>query len=421
MTELLFRKEVMEARQTPWLGGISLAQPLSLWLLTGVAIIATAGIVALLVFGEYTRRTRVTGTLVPSKGIASITAPTIGTVTEVRIVEGQRVLAGDVIAVVAVPSVTLGDGDTAQALQATIAQRQKSVVDSYASQRLQLEAQQDGLDVQLGGGKAELRQIEVELSTRRELYELANQDLERFRGLRDRQFVTELQLQQQKATALDQLAAVQALERQALSLSRQLAQLDQARKELPSRQATLDAAQQRDRASLIQESIENAGRSQSVIKAPVDGIVGTLLAQVGQAVEAGQPMLSLLPATGVLEAHLLVPSRAVGFVEAGDTVLLRYQAFPYQTFGHYGGKVVRVSRSALSSGEGASLVGGAQAGEPVYRIIVSLDRPTIRAFGKDEMLKPGMLLEADILGEKRKLWEWAVGPVRALGGSVSVR
>ena len=418
MTDSLFRKEVLEARQTRWLGGISLGQPLSLWLLTGLAVCAAAVIVCFLVLGDYTRRTRVTGQLVPSLGMASVTAPTAGTLAEVRVEEGQRVLAGDVLAVVATPRATLIGGDTADALQAAIAQRQDSVVDSYASQRQQLEAQQAGLTAQIGGGQAELRQIEAELSTRRQQHALAAQTLERFRSLREKQYVTDLQLQQQQTAALDQLGMVQALERQALGLRRQLAQLEQARRELPSRLATLDAAEQRDRASLSQESVEASSRAEAVIQSPVAGTVGTLLGQAGQTVQPGQPLLSLLPASSALEAHLLVPSRAVGFVEPGDTVLLRYQAFPYQKFGHYGGKVVRISRSALSAGELGSLMGSTQATEPHYRIVVALDRPTVRAFGKDEPLKPGMLLEADILGEQRKLWEWVIEPLYALSGSV---
>jgi len=114
-----------------------------------------------------------------------------------------------------------------------------------------------------------------------------------------------------------------------------------------------------------------------------------------------------------------VPSRAVGFVEPGDAVRLRYPSFPYQKFGHHGGKVLRISRSALSSGELGTLVGKGNAGEPYYRIVVALDRPTVRAFGREEALKPGMLLEADILGERRRLWEWAIEPLYALSGSLA--
>lgn len=419
MSDSLFRQEVMQARQARWLGGIVLGQPVSLWLLTGFAVVAAAAVICFLVLGDYTRRTRVTGQLVPSFGLASVASPGAGILTEVRVEEGQRVLAGDVLAVVTTPRSTLMGGNTAAALQAAIAERQDGVVDSYASQRLQLQAQQAGLAAQISGGHAELRQIEAEGFTRRQQHALAEQTLERFRGLRGKQFVTDLQLQQQQTLALEKLGEAQSLERQALALRRQLAQLEQARQELPSRLAALDAGEQRDRASLAQESVEASSQAEAVIQSPVSGTISTLLGQAGQAVQPGQPVLSLLPAASALEAHLMVPSRAVGFIEPGDPVLLRYQAFPYQKFGHHGGRVVRVSRSALTAGELGSLLGNTQAGEPYYRIVVALDRPTVRAFGRDESLKPGMLLEADILGEQRKLWEWAIEPLYALSGSMA--
>ncbi|MCX7032741.1 MAG: HlyD family efflux transporter periplasmic adaptor subunit [Arenimonas sp.] len=419
MTDPLFRHEVLASRQSRWLGGIVLGQPVGPWLLTGLAVLAAAAIVAFLAWGEYTRRTRVTGQLVPSLGMASVIAPGVGTLAQVRVQEGQRVLAGDVLAVVATPRSTLAGGDTAQALQAAIAQRQDSVVHSYASQREQLKAQRDGFGARIGAALAEQRQVQVQLATRRRQQALAEQMLARLAGLREKKYITDLQLQQQQTLALDQLGEVQALERQALALAGQRHELEQARSELPARLAALDAAEQRDRASLSQESVEASSRAEAVIRSPVSGTVSTLLGQAGQAVQAGQPVLSLLPAASALEAHLLVPSRAVGFVEPGDAVLLRYQAFPYQKFGHHGGRVLRISRSALSAGELGSLVGNGNGGEPHYRIVVALDRPTVRAFGREESLKPGMLLEADILGERRRLWEWAIEPLFALSGFVA--
>ena len=153
-----------------------------------------------------------------------------------------------------------------------------------------------------------------------------------------------------------------------------------------------------------------------LVKAPVSGVVATQIVKPGQAVQAGQPLLSLLPGDGKLEAELLVPSRAIGFIAPGDTVLLRYQAFPYQKFGHQQGRVARISRSALSGGELGTLIGNAQQGEPYYRITVALAQQAITAYGKPEPLKPGMLLDADVMGEKRRLIEWIFEPLYSLAG-----
>jgi membrane fusion protein len=42
-----------------------------------------------------------------------------------------------------------------------------------------------------------------------------------------------------------------------------------------------------------------------------------------------------------------------------------------------------------------------------------------RAYGKPEVLKPGMLVDADILGERRALVEWLFEPLYSLAGSVA--
>ena len=418
MSEPLFRKEVVEARQTRWLGAISLGQPPRTWLFTSLAVIVTASISAALFTGEYARRTRVAGQLVPSLGIATVVSPVAGHLADVRVQEGARVQAGDVLAVVSIPRATRQGGDMAEAAQRAIAERRDSVLANYGSQRRQFKAQADGLLAQMQGLRDEVAQVGLELRTRREQHSLAQQSLQRLEKLHDRRFVTSIQLQQQQAVVLAELGSIQALERSVIVLRRELGRLGSAHAELMPMLAAVDAAEKGDRSSLDQESLESGARAESVVRSPVSGTVGSLLGQSGQAVQAGQTMLSLLPDGGRLEAHLLVPSRAVGFVEPGDEVRLRYQSFPYQKFGHHMGKVARISRSALSQGELGALIGNVNGGEPHYRIVVELDRESVRAFGRDEALKPGMLLEADIFGETRSLWEWAIEPLLVLRNTV---
>lgn len=413
----LFREQVVEARHARRLGGIVLGQSLSLWLLSLLTALCTATLVLFLIFGEYTRRTRVSGHLVPTRGIATVNAVTAGVLSAVSVKEGQVVQEGGMLAIVTVPQSTQ-HGDTVEALQRAIDNRLQSISQGYASQRNQLVAQEQGLAQQIENVRAELTQLEAELKTRRQQLSLGKKTTARLIELSKRQFITELQLQQQQAAELDQLGAVQNLERLRSSIRRQLAQLQQSHHELPSQLDTFAAAEQRDRSALQQETVQTNASAEAVLRAPLSGTIATLLGQPGQAVQAGQPVLNILPSDSLMEAHLLVPSRAVGFVEPGDAVLLRYQAFPYQKFGHQEGHVVRISRSALSAQEFAPFLGSMQAEEPYYRVVVALKEQTVRAFGQDEVLKAGMLLEADLLGERRKLWEWALEPLYALDGSI---
>jgi len=419
MTLELFRREALEARRGQWLGAVSLAQPLGLWLLTAAALLAASAVLLFLLLGTYTRRSTVSGQLVPTDGMAMVVAPATGVVVAVDVREGARVEAGQPLATVAVPRVTRQAGETLAALEERLRRRREGLEAAYVAQRAQLSAQDAGLRNQLGAARQELAQVEAEIATRRAQVRLARETLHRLRQLQDDRYVSLLQIRQQESTALAQLAEVQALERQAVATRRLLVQLQQALDELPAQRDALEAGHLRDLAALEQEQVETRARGELVVSAPVGGVVSTQLAKTGQSLQAGQPLLSILPGEGRLEAELLVPSRAIGFIAPGDAVMLRYQAFPYQKFGHQRGTVTRISRSALRPDELVALLGSGQALEPFYRVTVAVPAQDIRAYGKAEALRPGMLLEADILGEERRLVEWLLEPLWTVRGRMA--
>ena len=414
MSQGLFRQEALDARRTGWLGVICLAQSPRLWLLTVFATLAALAIVAFLTLGTYTRRSSVVGQLVPTQGLATVLAPATGVVGQLDANEGQRVDAGQALAVITVPRATPLAGNTQAALEWRLNQRQAGLLSVQDAQQQQLQAQADGLRAQLATAQRELAQTEAEVATRQAQARIARETLDRLRQLQDRQYVSLLQIKQQDSVALDYAGQAQALQRQSSGALRAIAQLQQALRELPGQQQAVAASLQRDLAQLEQERVQTQAQGALAVSAPVGGVVATQLVKPGQSVQAGQPLLSLLPGDGKLEAELLVPSRAIGFIEPGDSVLLRYQAYPYQKFGHHQGKVQRISRSALGAGE----LGNAQVAEPHYRVTVALDQQAVTAYGNQEPLKPGMRLDADILGEKRRLIEWVFEPLYSLKGRV---
>ncbi len=140
MSQPLFRDEVLKARRTLWLGGISLAQPLRLWVLTGLAVMAASAIVLFVTLGTYTRRSTVTGQLVPTQGLAKVVAPASRVVTRMDVAEGGQVTAGGTLALVSMPRTTQGSGDTQAALEQHLQQRQDGLVATQQAQHAQLRA-----------------------------------------------------------------------------------------------------------------------------------------------------------------------------------------------------------------------------------------------------------------------------------------
>ncbi|HEL7752325.1 TPA: HlyD family efflux transporter periplasmic adaptor subunit [Stenotrophomonas maltophilia] len=412
MSSDLFRREVLQGKRAGWLGPISITQPIRLWVFAIVASSTALVVVLLLTFGTYTHRSHVGGQLVPVNGIAQVMAPANGFMSEVRSAEGEHVEAGEVVAVLTVPRATTTDGDTLAAMESRFERRTSGLGAVQTAKKMRLSAQQKGLRRQLSNAQRELAQFDAEVLTRRDQIRIAEETLERLRLLEEDRYVSLLQIKQQESAALTQKGEMQALQRQAIATRRMIEQIIQALNELPGEHEAAEATFQQDLALLEQERVENIARGRLAIVAPVSGIVASQQIKAGQAVQSGQPIMSVLPGDGHLEAELLVPSRAVGFIEPDDKVLLRYQAYPYQKFGHHEGRVSRISRSTL----GATQNGGAT--EPMYRITVVLASQTVSAYGKPESLKPGMLVDADVLGETRSFFEWALEPIYSIKGTV---
>src|SRR5260221_12108909 len=86
----LFRSESEQARATAWLGRIVLIRPVSFAFLTAWALAMAAALGAYFTLGEYTRKARVTGVLVPTQGVVKILAQQAGLVEAVDAREGDE-------------------------------------------------------------------------------------------------------------------------------------------------------------------------------------------------------------------------------------------------------------------------------------------------------------------------------------------
>jgi len=416
----LFRREALEHRRQDWLGSIQLIRPLSLSVLTGLVVLTAAVVAGYLTLGEYTRKARVSGYLVPDRGVIRLVPPQAATVVEAQATEGQAVHAGDVLFVLAVGQATLS-GDTQAAVQSSLATREQSLL-SAARERVQLEqAQSAAIDAQIADMRRELDAMAVEAGLQRQRLALAQDALTQYEGLRNENFVSSAQVRAKAEDVLGVKAQLQSLERQRATRLREIAALQSQRIELPLRTRAAQGEIDRDIAALAQASAENEARQRIVVRAPQDGIVSGVLAARGQTVTPAAALASLLPADAKLQAHLFAPSSAVGFVRANQAVQLRYQAFPYQKFGHQSGEVAQVSRSPLQASELAGLplpAAMSASGEPLYRITVNLDQQSVAAYGEKQLLSPGMQLEADVLLDRRRLIEWLFELVLGIAGRV---
>ncbi|KNZ34312.1 MAG: hypothetical protein AD742_02740 [Methylibium sp. NZG] len=414
----LFRAEVLEDPHRNGLGGVRLVRPLSFTLLTALAVAAALCIGAFLALGEYTRKARVSGFLVPDRGVIRLIAPQTATVLESHASEGRVVRQGDVMFVLGVEQAAL-TGETQAAVKSSLAARERSL-QGAARQQQQLELTRSAaLDRQMEAMRRELAQMDSEVQLQQQRLTLAQQAQLRLESLKAENFVSPAQVQTKAEEVLAIRAQLQGLERQRTVHQREIGNLQAQRRELPLQAQALQGEIERDIASIAQQVAETETGRRIVLRAPQDGTVTAVLAEAGQSVNAASALASLLPSSASLQAHLYAPSSAVGFVRPDQPVLLRYQAFPYQKFGHQSGRVLQVSRSPLQASElvGLASVGGG-AGEPLYRITVALDQQSVSAYGQPQPLAPGMQMDADVLLDRRRLIEWLFEPVLGVASRV---
>ena len=234
----LVRTEAIDARRDSWLGTISVSQPLKLWVLMLISLAAAIGIISIGWFGEYSKRSRVSGQLVPDLGLATVVAPSGGLVSSVAVEEGGSVRSGAALVLMSIPRAIASGEDSLDVVQKQMTIRQNELGESMKAQSSQIILQRTGLlDREQGLGR-EIANLDLEIGTRREQVRIGNEVLGRYRQLVGQQYVSIVQLNQQEQSVLELTNAMQVLERQKIALSRELSDVRQSIHEIPFRQQT---------------------------------------------------------------------------------------------------------------------------------------------------------------------------------------
>lgn len=413
MTETLFRREVLEARQGQWLGTVLLTEGAAQRLFALFALISIAGVVALLMIAEMPRRAHVVGWLMPREGLARVFAPQSGVVSQLLVQEGQRVRQGQTLLVISTELRSAALGATSEQVARTLhAQRS-----AYEMELQQLELLQtreaSGLQTRIRALNDEESYLSAEIAAQQKRLDLARSNESKIRALREQGIVSEQQMQQSRDGSLEHETTLKGLQRTRARTISDRAELEGALAQLPFRSATQKSAIERSIAQIDAEIAEAETRRGIAIVAPQSGTISSLQVERGGRADTSAPLLSIVPNASSLVAQVFAPSRAIGFMRPGQTVYLQYDAFPYQRFGQHQGRISSVSRAPVSPAELPQQLTAvpAASGEPVYRIVVNLPSQSLRFHEERLALQPGMRLEADVVLEHRKLIMWIIDPL----------
>ncbi len=380
--------------------------------MTIAATAAAITILAYLFWGEYTRKAKVAGYLIPSQGLIKVVAQQTGIIAELRVKEGQAVARGDVIAVLNLERANAAGGVQAEFSKQIAARRDSLLRDREKVETLYTE-QTRALTQRVTSLRAELAQIESGYALQQERIRIGDAMLEKQRRLHADKFISDLALQTKEQERLAELATLENMKRVRTNLLRDINATESERKTTPMKQENERSNMARNLAAIEQDRIENESRRELHLVAPQAGVVTALATDLGKLATAGQPLLSIIPTGAGLQADVYVPARAAGFIREGSKALLQYQAYPYQKFGSHEGRVIKIARTAVAGNE---LPFPVPQGELFYVATVELTKQTVTAYGKEERLTSGMMVDANILLDRRTLFEWVFEPLYSITG-----
>lgn len=415
----LFRQQAIEHVTVRQYGTVILTRPFSHVVLTCVFVTLALLLIAFFAFFETTRKTPIQGMLVPTAGVTRVFSNQLGVIKEIRIKEGQFVREGEILFVVSSERSNADPRSTEALISDLLVKRRDSFQAELQQAKEQAGYRRAALQQRAQDLQGELQRLDSQALMQKQRISLSEQTVARFAQLKATNYISAAQLQEREAELLDQRQRLLEIGRISSATRRDLASTQAEVRDIEMQAVREQSALQRNASTLEQDLTENEARRETPVRARQSGTVTAIAANLGQTVGTATSLASILPEGNKLEAEMYVPSRAVGFIKPGMTALLRYQAFPYQKFGQHPARVREVATTSVRPEElanSAAAMPGAAQSEPVYRIRLELDQQAVRAYGAPMPLRSGMLVDASVMLERRKLYEWVLEPLFSISG-----
>ena len=300
------------------------------------------------------------GKVIPSARTKTIASVDVASVVALHVVEGQQVKKGDVLIELDTSAsdsehVKASGDRTVALLQVARSKTLIAAIDSGISPRLPVisgvspekwHSEQQHVESQYHDFSAKLQRFESDISRFSQELPLATQRAHDFKELLKHHDVSNHAWQEKEQARLD--------------LEGQLAEAQNQRNSLitETKRTTFDAITEGSKIadSSHQDAIRSAAHSKLLkLIAPVDGTVQQLTVHtVGGVVPAAQPLMQIVPKESTVEVEAFLENKDVGFVQEGQTVAVKIDAFEYSKYGTISEQLYTAIQAALSGSSSPS-------------------------------------------------------------------
>ena len=140
---------------------------------------------------------------------------------------------------------------------------------------------------------------------------------------------------------------------------------------------------------------------------------------VGSVVQSGDELITLVPTDAPLEIEASIPARDDGFVQVGNHAVIKFDTFPYTTYGYATGTLQTVGADSFTSSQDgrdhprqpALSQPEADGGAAYFRASLSMDQIKLHTLPAGFHMTPGMPVTADIKVGRRTVLAYLLSRV----------
>lgn len=269
-------------------------------------------------------------------------------------------------------------------------------------------AEDEKLQAILNQHQAELRSNQDQIYKLEQIRKIEKQRSKDYQALLEKKYLSQHEYYEQDSKTIQNEQDLRSLNNQAQQIKESIHQAEQER--VQNKQTfmrdILDALRQaNEQIPQLKGQMEKALQRQQfmTLKAPVDGTIQQLsFHTVGGVVSEAQPIMTIVPLDDKIEVESMVANKDIGFVSAGQDVVVKIESFPYTRYGYITGKVTSVSFDAIEH-EKLGLV---------FNANIVLDKNYLIIEGKRINLVAGMNVSAEIKTGKRQVIDYLLSPLQ---------
>lgn len=410
----MFRQELLENRKMLWRGRALLLPGIPPLLVISVCIIFLTVFITFVIMGSYTRRVNVSGEITTWPRPVNIYSSVQGFIVKQFVTEGQEIRKGEPVYQIDVSRSTSSG---------VVSDNQRKDIENQIVRIANIISRLED------SKKATLQTLEKQKMQYQEAFErstaivrraeegiiIMKNNMNNYRTYQKKGLINKDQLTNQTALYYQQQNNLLSLSGQNEQNALQITSLES---QIKIQSADFDNRiyqMELQRYELQKELINTDVNGEVIIRALSDGKIDSLSVTVGQMVSAGDSLLQIIP--DKIKDHYLVvwaPNDAVPYINPGDRVNIRYEAFPAEKFGQFAATVLLVSKTPASSQEMLTYQGAPKNNQntsvPYYKIVVRPDLQEIRYDGKFLPIENGMKAQGTLFLEKRKIYQWMLSP-----------